>query len=121
MYLHKCAGYNEGSMKAFAKRLIDDNATQVINLIDNVSSLLNEHEPDNAVKLMAYEYKWDLRKNWMPDEEFLKGYTQEALIRIGNEIGYNMKNLPKKSQKVEALIKEFATGTKKADQWLPSE
>jgi len=88
--------------------------------IHEVETYASNAHAEQAIVVTQKKRKWSLRKNWTPDEEFIKSYNQDMLTLIAKQCEIKLSGCPKKSQKVDRLVKAFAKGEGKTKTWLPS-
>lgn len=87
--------------------------------IQRQTDRLMSGQPDYSGSKLAKARKWDFRKHWTPDADFLKKYKQPQLIALAKSVGIKLDGCDKKSQKVERLAAAFEKKEGKTAGWLP--
>lgn len=101
--------------------LNDANPTVLMNEFVRVMAAIMPAEDAVAPDIeMLSRNHTTLRRNWVPDADFISKYNQPQLATLAHKLGVPVKNLTRKKDVVEAIVAGFSDAdNNKAAEWLP--
>ena len=87
--------------------------------IKDVTGYATKMWPDYDIKQTAKSNRWNIRKTWTPDKDFIQPFSQPQLEAIAKACDISLHGRKKKSEKVDAINKAFSTNAGKTKEWQP--